>query len=59
MDAFSPEIQKAALQLVQHLLKRQDNGTVPEEPVTPALEPPPNTYDHGDTAVGCNWTRHL
>ncbi len=54
MDAFSPEIQKAALQLVQHLLKRQDNGTVPEEPVTPALEPPPNTYDHGDTAVGCN-----
>jgi hypothetical protein len=52
MDTFSPEVQKAALQLVQHLLKRQDNGNVTEPPA-PELEPPPNTYDGGDTAVGC------
>lgn len=48
MAGFTPEVQAAALELVQHLLKRQDNAT--EEPAVPALEAPPNTYNHGDTA---------
>jgi hypothetical protein len=52
MDTISPDIQRAALQLVQHLLKRQDNGTDPVEPEDPGLAPPPNTYNPGDTAVG-------